>query len=1606
MDDPCVPRENVEQSVTFNGFRDGHIANTKTLLPSVCRKVALGWLLLAFLVLGIQPADAVTSYYWDVNGPLAGAGAGSSPNGFWEGTNWSTSSSGTQTTGAWVEGNFPRFCVGTGNGTATGTYTVTASSSHTITGLYNVTPGNTVINGPGELDLSASGAGGLAGFLVVQSVVVSNVIGETGGSCAIETEVAGGGQLYLYGSNTYSGGTELAGLSGESGVGTVYYGNNSAFGLELIYLPVSGATLSPATSAPYNIANSVYLAIPGGTENFAGNPSGVNFSGYWDLGGSDGPCTVAVPGPADNLVIISGSIVDTEPFIKSGGGTLILSGDDNTYGTNGVDTQIVGGQLILANTSGSATGLTGVEVANTTATLSGNGITTGAVDNSGNISATNTAGGTAALTIGSLTWEVGSACQWAVNNPLGTAGGNSGWDELVVNGGMTNNANGSNPVQLDVISLTSANVQGALNAFDSTRDYSWLIIHSTSPPISGFSTSAFSINSSSFANSMGSAVFSLTTNNTITGGDVFLNFVHAPVLALSNVTVNSGSNAVLSVSNMVVGSTPTTATYSWKSNNIALTDGGRLSGSATPNLTIANAAYTDDATYSVLVSNPAGSSSTSAILTVTATASAITWATPSSITYGTPLGAAQLNATANMPGTLVYNPSAGTVLNTGVYPLFAVFTPNDTTNFTPVTNTVNLTVTPATLTVTASNVARPLGAANPRLTGSIAGLQNGDPITATYSTSAGPSSPLGAYSIVPTLVDPNNRQTNYTVSLVNGTLDVGTIVTWANPVAITYGASLTSNQLDAAADVSGTFVYTPSAGTVLNSGTHTLSVVFTPTDSVDYSPATNAVSLVVSPAPLVISPFSVSRQSGSANPVFSGTILGLENGDDITATYSSSATVSSPPGTYSIVPVLVDPDNLQTNYAVTLLDGTLTVTPPPPPITAAAGSLIPLPVTVQTTNGTFTLCPSQSSSPVPAHALMQILTDGASFQTGQYLAATLFKSTGYQFRLSTNTAATAVKGAILITTSNALSTLGAEGYELTTAPDSVVIRAPAQGGTFYGVQSLLQLLPPAIYSPTIVTNVPWVAPCVYIKDYPAYSWRGAMLDPARHFINKQEVKQFMDAMAIQKLNVLHLHLVDDQGWRLEITNYPNLTALAAWRNGIDYGLPPRATTATNGSGNYGGFYTQADAREMVAYAAERHITVVPEIEMPCHSDAALYAYPQFSCGDSGYTMDYYGIQSLYGIDLFSLGTPGVMPFFREVISEVIQIFPSKYIHCGGDEVISSGDRQWNSYHADVTNMAAIGITPNGNTSIVQYQHWLSTNLAAFIQSKGRVMIGWSEYEAGGVVPNAAVMDWEATEGATVAEAGLPVVECPDTSPGLYVNYIEGTGTGSLPYDPPFVVGGVPSYSSLAGVYAFNPIPSGLPSQYDANILGAQCNAFAEYIPSFRNVMLKMFPRETALAEITWSPLASQSFSGFTNRLVTQEQRFNYMGVNYDHESIPQIGSWSGSPSATPTTTSYNITPNVTAAGEIDVSFWLNSGAAYTITSVALLVNGTQVDIDTHTGTASGSNYQPGSEPFIPLFTLYVLHLPETKPGATYTIQTVTQGTGSPSSGTVYLPNWN
>jgi Ig-like domain from next to BRCA1 gene/MBG domain (YGX type)/Immunoglobulin I-set domain/Immunoglobulin domain len=388
--------------------------------------------------------------------------------------------------------------------------------------------------------------------------------------------------------------------------------------------------------------------------------------------------------------------------------------------------------------------------------------------------------------------------------------------------------------------------------------------------------------------------------------------------------------------------------YQWLFNGTRLTDSARISGSASSLLTLANVLMSDAGNYQVIVTNTCGSATSAvAVLSVLKATPVLTWTSPAPINYGTALTSVQLNATATaggntVSGTFGYGPTNGAMLSAGTNTLTVTFTPTDTSSYTVATTNVSLVVVPAPLTVTANDATRQYGQANPLFTGTLFGLANNDPITATYGCTATADCPPGTYSIVPSLADPNNRLGNYTVTTNNGTLTVlsaTTVLTWTNPAAITYGTALSSDQLNATATagggtVPGVFGYAPTNGAVLSAGTNTLTVTFTPTDTTSYTVATTNVSLVVLPAPLTVTANDATRQYGQTNPVFTGTLLGLTNDDTITATYGCTATADCPPGTYSIVPSLADPNNQLGNYTVTTNSGTLTVlavTPPPTP---------------------------------------------------------------------------------------------------------------------------------------------------------------------------------------------------------------------------------------------------------------------------------------------------------------------------------------------------------------------------------------------------------------------------------------------------------------------------------------------------------------------------------------------------------------------------------------------------------------------------------------------------------------------------------------------------
>jgi hexosaminidase len=515
---------------------------------------------------------------------------------------------------------------------------------------------------------------------------------------------------------------------------------------------------------------------------------------------------------------------------------------------------------------------------------------------------------------------------------------------------------------------------------------------------------------------------------------------------------------------------------------------------------------------------------------------------------------------------------------------------------------------------------------------------------------------------------------------------------------------------------------------------------------------------------------------------------------------------------------------------------------------AAAPSIIPAPRKIEARDGVFKLT-----------AKTRICTDSASRQTGEYLAGRLRISTGFPFKVVSGKPA---GDDIQVTTQSASTNLGAEGYELTVTPRGAVIRAPEQAGAFYGAQTLLQLLPPQVFATNKVGGVAWEMPCVDIQDQPRFQWRGLMLDVSRHFYTKDEVKRFLDEMALHKLNTFHWHLVDDQGWRIEIKKYPLLTKVGAWRNGIGFGLDPKASTAYGKDGRYGGFYTQADIREVVAYASRLHITIVPEIEMPGHSTAALAAYPQFSCTGKAQTTD---VGAGVHAAVYCAGKDGTFGFLQDVLSEVMPLFPGKYIHIGGDEVRKDNWKKCDQCQARMKQ--------EGLKSEEELQSYFIRRIEKFINARHRTLIGWSEILQGGLAQNATVMDWIGG-GAEAASEGHDVVMSP-ASPVDY-SYFDHYQSRDRAKEPRAIGGFLP----LETVYSFEPIPAKLDPTLQHHILGAQGNLWTEYIPSFKHLEYMAYPRACAMAEVTWSPKAARNWDDFARRLTTHLQRLEDFGTNY------------------------------------------------------------------------------------------------------------------------------
>ena len=440
-------------------------------------------------------------------------------------------------------------------------------------------------------------------------------------------------------------------------------------------------------------------------------------------------------------------------------------------------------------------------------------------------------------------------------------------------------------------------------------------------------------------------------------------------------------------------------------------------------------------------------------------------------------------------------------------------------------------------------------------------------------------------------------------------------------------------------------------------------------------------------------------------------------------------------------------------------------------------------------------------------------------------------------------------------------------YHLSVNQKGIYIGGDNATGVFYGIQSLIQLLP----MPNGEQKLP--IPYVEINDKPRFAYRGLMLDVGRHFMPVPFVKKFIDYLALHKMNEFHWHLTEDQGWRIEIKKYPRLTEVGAWRDGTVIGRHWHGNDNTR----YGGFYTQDQIKEVVAYAAKRYITIIPEIEMPGHGSAAIAAYPWLSCfpdektnipdsllSDEGKKATGKLVYEKWGVaeDVFCAGKDSVFKFLQDVIDEVVPLFPSKYIHVGGDECPKT---HWKRCPLCQKRMRDLGLKDEH-----ELQSYFIQRMEKYINSKGKTLIGWDEILEGGLAPNAVVMSWRGEKGGIeAARQKHTVIMTPTTY--VYFDYSQTKHEDSL------VIGG---YLPLEKVYKYEPIPSELSADDGRYILGAQANIWTEYMSNPSKVEYMMFPRVDALSEVVWSPKSARNWEDFKKRLPYQFKRYDLWGTHY------------------------------------------------------------------------------------------------------------------------------
>jgi hexosaminidase len=512
-------------------------------------------------------------------------------------------------------------------------------------------------------------------------------------------------------------------------------------------------------------------------------------------------------------------------------------------------------------------------------------------------------------------------------------------------------------------------------------------------------------------------------------------------------------------------------------------------------------------------------------------------------------------------------------------------------------------------------------------------------------------------------------------------------------------------------------------------------------------------------------------------------------------------------------------------------------------------NLIPFPAQFNGGEGTFTLNAQTKIIVSAKDALLKPIA--------QSLAATLKTASKMALPIAVTAPPTA-KNVIYVRLNKALG-LGAEGYKLIVNADRVTLDAATPQGAFYGLQTILQLLPTAVFSPSPVENVSWSMPVCQIQDKPRFVHRGLMLDVSRHFMPVAFIKKYIDLLAVHKMNVFHWHLTDDQGWRIEIKKYPKLTQIGSKRKETLVGQYSENYPQKFDGKEISGFYTQAEIKDVVKYAQSKYVTIIPEIEMPGHSSAALAAYPELGCEPS----KNYEVATKWGVmnDVYC-PTEKTFTFLQDVLTEVFTLFPGKYIHIGGDEAPKEAWKQ-SAFCQDLIKKLKL-------KDEHELQSYFITRIEKFVNSKKRAIIGWDEILEGGVAPNATVMSWRGTNGGIeAAKQKHNVIMTPNTY--YYLDYYQAN-----PAKEPLAIGG---YLPIEKVYEYDP-GAGFSPEEQKYILGVQGNVWTEYMPTPAQVEYMTFPRATAISEVAWVPSGGKNFEDFATRLKEHLKRLDYLKVNF------------------------------------------------------------------------------------------------------------------------------